>query len=140
VRVTDPSLLGHDGDIAEQCDGRREADSVAVDGAHDRLVHLQQAHQQAPGDRGVEPLILAVDVATRTFRHRLDVSADAEVATRSGEQDGMDGMVVGQVVPDRAEFADQVGIERVPSLGAVQHHGGHLVRDLDRQHFIGRIT
>ena len=78
VAVADARFRRDDGDVAEQRDRRRQADDVAVDGADDRLVELEQAVDEAPADHRIVDLAFFEDVAARALRHRLDVAADAE--------------------------------------------------------------
>jgi hypothetical protein len=51
----------------------------------------------------------------------------------AGQQDRADRHVVGKVVPDRAQLADQALVDRVARVGAVQGDGRDLVGDLDLQ-------
>ncbi|GCC49193.1 hypothetical protein chiPu_0033541, partial [Chiloscyllium punctatum] len=81
-------------------------------------------------------LALFEHVAAGPLRHRLHVAADAEEVTGAGQHHDIDGVIVGEVVPDRAQFADQFLVDGIARLRPVQGHGRHLVGDLDRQAFI----
>jgi hypothetical protein len=79
------------------------------------------------------------DVAARPLRHRLHVTTDAKEVARAGQDHDVDGVIVGQVVPDGSKFADQLLIDGVACLRPVQAHRRDLVRDLDFQAFVSGV-
>ena len=89
-------VLGHHGDVAEQRVGRSEA-GVAVDrreiGFEDRLTR-----HAAPAAWIMD---LARDVATRCSRTSHSPRR-AEEVTGAGQHHDIDGVIVGEVVPNRA--------------------------------------
>src|ERR1700730_17576931 len=136
MRIANAGVFGHHRDVAQERMGRRKADGVAIDGGDDRLVELKLGGGAAAGDHGVVPLPFFENVATRPLGHGLDVAADAKELAGAGQHDDVDGVIVGQIVPDRPKLANQLLIDRVTCLRTVQGYGRDLVRNFHLQAFI----
>ena len=93
---------------------RGKADGVAVDGGDDRLVQLELTGDAAAADHR--------DHAPRLPQeHRRPGRSDIaftspptlKIVAGAGQHHGADGVIVGQIVPDRSQLADQFLIDGV---------------------------
>ena len=138
--VADPRVLGHNRDVAQQRVGGGKADRVSIDRRDDRLIEFELARDTSAADHGVVHFPLLQNVATGPFRHRLHVAADTEEVAGTRQQHDIDRVIVGEIVPDRSQFADQLLIDGISRLRPVQCYRCDLVRNLDREAFILGIS
>src|SRR5579883_766104 len=140
MRVADARVFGHHGDVAEECVGGGKADGVAVDGGDDRLVELELTRDSATADHGIVDLAFLKHVAARPLRHGLDVAAHTEELSGARQDHDIDRVIVGEIIPDRAEFADQLLIDGIACLRPVQGHRGDLVGDVHGQALVSGVS
>ncbi|MCY1441367.1 hypothetical protein D9M71_576800 [compost metagenome] len=131
----------------------RQAETGVVGGVYE-VAHQRQlaaAAQRVAGDRGDDRLaprgdavglgevVVVVDLRKLLVRQFLDVRAGGEGLARTGEDDAADLRIGLQAVEHLVEFADQLRVERIQRLGAVQGDQGDALLDLEQQGFVAHV-
>src|SRR5574341_474344 len=120
-------VLGGDPDVARGGQLRAPAERGAVDGGDDRHLERFEPREDTLGEPRHAPsrlraldLLEGLEVATR----------DEDLVARSGEDHGLERLVLLEASERRPQLTDRPRIERVLHLGPLDRHRGHGARAL----------
>ena len=124
-READHGVVGHDDQVAQQCNIGATGQAIAVHLGDDRLVHVEQRHLLALLLAHLPDVVIEAGVATVALASGGpgaggDVVAGAEGATLAGEHDQMHGGAVVGLPQGLVELLYQLTRQRVQLFGAVE--------------------